>query len=87
MLIADKNKVMVHTFREGNKLANFFTNQVFFFTGSQRLTYTYIQDIPYEARGIINMDKAQLPNLKIRTYQNSQNNNTKDTKTSKQVQC
>ncbi|KAH0632756.1 hypothetical protein KY285_035433 [Solanum tuberosum] len=38
--------------------------------GTQRLTYSNFQDIPSEARGIINTEKAKLPSLRIRRYQN-----------------
>ncbi|WMV41937.1 hypothetical protein MTR67_035322 [Solanum verrucosum] len=70
MLMKDKEVTVEHTLREGNQLADFFTNDIFCFAGTQILTYSNIQDIPREARGIINTEKAKLPNLRIRRYQN-----------------
>lgn len=44
MLTPEKEVVVEHTLREGNKLANVFTNQIFYFTGTNRLTYSTLQD-------------------------------------------
>lgn len=59
-----------HTFREANKLADFFANLIFCFAGTQRLTYTPMQDIQREAKAIITMDRDQIPNLRIQNHQN-----------------
>lgn len=67
--------VVDHIYREGNKLADYFANLVFYFAGSQSLTYSSVQDIPREARTILNMDRNQVPNLRIRKYQNRDYNN------------
>ncbi|WMV25103.1 hypothetical protein MTR67_023354 [Solanum verrucosum] len=70
MLMKDKEVTVEHILREGNQLADFFTNHIFCFAGTQKLSYSNFQDIPSEARGIINTEKAKLPSLRIRRYQN-----------------
>ncbi|XP_060170520.1 uncharacterized protein LOC132601457 [Lycium barbarum] len=59
------NMVIVeHIYREGNGLADILTNYVFDFAGTQH--FHNFQDLPIKAKRLFNMDKAQIPNLKIR---------------------
>lgn len=44
-----------HSFREGNTLADFFTNLVFSFAGDFQINH--FQDIPSEGRKLLNLDK------------------------------
>lgn len=57
-------------FIEGNNLAYFLANHVFFFAGSQRLIFSSFQDLPKDAKVILNMEKTQIPNLRIKKLQN-----------------
>ncbi|WMV47399.1 hypothetical protein MTR67_040784 [Solanum verrucosum] len=61
---------IVHTLREGNKLTDFMANIVFSFAGTNSICYNDFQDLPSEAKTILNMDKSQIPNLRIRKFQN-----------------
>ncbi|KAG5620989.1 hypothetical protein H5410_006207 [Solanum commersonii] len=61
---------IVHTLREGNKLADFMSNIVFSFTSTNFTYYNNFQELPTEAKTILNMDKSQIPNLRIRRIQN-----------------
>lgn len=62
--------VVEHVYREGNKLADFLTNEFFSFGDVDSITYANIQELPRDARAILSMDTAQVPNLKIRKLQN-----------------
>lgn len=62
--------ILKHTFREGNKVADFIANRVFFFASIDRLTYSTFQELPKEAKALVNVDKMQVPNLRIRNMQN-----------------
>ncbi|WMV10913.1 hypothetical protein MTR67_004298 [Solanum verrucosum] len=61
---------IVHTLREGNKLADFMANIVFSFAGTYFIYYNNFQELPSEAKTILNMDKSQIPNMRIRRIQN-----------------
>uniref|UniRef100_A0A0V0GSI0 Putative ovule protein n=1 Tax=Solanum chacoense TaxID=4108 RepID=A0A0V0GSI0_SOLCH len=54
-----------HTLREGNNLADFVANIVIRVVGVVQF-YTSIS-LPTKGRCILNMDKAQVPSLRIRT--------------------
>lgn len=51
-----------HSLREGNTLADYFANLVFVFAGN--FQFNPFQDIPYEGRIIINLDKFGTPQLR-----------------------
>ncbi|XP_060202597.1 uncharacterized protein LOC132631015 [Lycium barbarum] len=53
-----------YIFREGNAVADFLTNLAFDFAGT--VQFHNLQELPSAARKLINMDKAQVPNLRIR---------------------
>ncbi|WMV09707.1 hypothetical protein MTR67_003092 [Solanum verrucosum] len=59
-----------HTLREGNKLADFMANIVFSFAGTELISYNTFQSLPSEAKALLNMDKRQIPNLRITMLQN-----------------
>ncbi|KAG5609525.1 hypothetical protein H5410_020806 [Solanum commersonii] len=46
----NRNVEEVHTFREGNKLADFLTNNVIHFAGIDTQRYFHIQELPQQAR-------------------------------------
>lgn len=48
---------VVHTRREGNKMTNFFANEVFCFVGYQNKEYTSLQDVTREGKAILELDK------------------------------
>ncbi|XP_049359182.1 uncharacterized protein LOC125823854 [Solanum verrucosum] len=62
--------VIEHTFREGNKVADFLANLVFSFEGTEIISFNTFQDLPKEAKTLLNMDKSQTPNLRIKQFQN-----------------
>ncbi|KAH0698739.1 hypothetical protein KY284_012954 [Solanum tuberosum] len=62
--------VVEHVYREGNKLADFLTNEVFSFGDADSIAYANIQELPRNARVILSMDTAQVPNLIKRKLQN-----------------
>uniref|UniRef100_A0A0V0H132 Putative ovule protein n=1 Tax=Solanum chacoense TaxID=4108 RepID=A0A0V0H132_SOLCH len=56
---------VIHTFREGNTVADALANEV---TDSQeKKEYHCFNELPANIRKCINIDKAQIPNLRIRT--------------------
>ncbi|XP_049388482.1 uncharacterized protein LOC125852843 [Solanum stenotomum] len=55
---------IIHNFREGNTVADSLANEVI---DTQYTTeYNNFQELPSYIRRLINMDKAQIPNLRIR---------------------
>ena len=56
---------VAHVLREGNSLADFFTNLVFDFTGTMQ--FHNFQEVPSIGIKIINMEKTQTPKIRIRT--------------------
>lgn len=54
-----------HTHGEGNQLANFIVNHAL--NNEGRLQFFTFADIPIQARKILNSDKSQIPNLRIKT--------------------
>ncbi|XP_060210626.1 uncharacterized protein LOC132637573 [Lycium barbarum] len=74
MLVDDIKRMMVdhtvsveHIHRDGNGLADFFTNFVFGFAGS--VQFHNFQELPSQAKRILNLEKRGIPNLRIRTIQ------------------
>lgn len=61
---------MEHTLKEGYKLAEFFTNQIFYFAGTNRLTYSTMHEVPNEAKNIIQKEKIKIPNFKLTKIRN-----------------
>lgn len=59
MLMLEKEVVVGHTLREGNMFANFFNNQLYFFVGTNELTYSALHEVPTKARGIIHIEKLK----------------------------
>lgn len=62
--------VIEHTFREGNKVAHFLANLAFSFASTEIISCNTFQDLPNEAKTLLNMDKVQTTNLKIKQLQN-----------------
>ncbi|WMV08575.1 hypothetical protein MTR67_001960 [Solanum verrucosum] len=53
---------VIHIFKEGNTLADFFTNLVFDFAGD--FQFNYFGEIPTTERMILNLDKAGTPHIR-----------------------
>ncbi|MCD7459576.1 hypothetical protein HAX54_041345 [Datura stramonium] len=74
----NENVMVQHIYREGNTLADYFANLVVHFVGTVK--YNTNQEVLAEGKKIIIMEKNQIPNLRIRQYQNKRgieiNNNT-----------
>ncbi|WMV09401.1 hypothetical protein MTR67_002786 [Solanum verrucosum] len=51
-----------HSFREGNTLADYFTNLVFDFAGNYQ--FNNFQEVPSQGRRLINLDKHNNPNIR-----------------------
>lgn len=58
------NVLFQHVMREGNKVADYLANLVFSFAGT--IIFHSFQELPSEGKALINMDKAQVPNLRVR---------------------
>ncbi|KAM3235236.1 hypothetical protein P3L10_015272 [Capsicum annuum] len=56
-----------HTYREGNGVADFIANRIFSFAGTDRLTYSTYQQLPKQAKALLNMDKFQVEIVKVCT--------------------
>jgi len=69
--LKDKEVVVTHIFREGNKMANFLTNYVFSFAGTNNIQLTSVEDLPGQAQAILHGDKQGTPNLRIKKCQNA----------------
>ncbi|XP_060211803.1 uncharacterized protein LOC132639368 [Lycium barbarum] len=68
-LIRGQTVKVDHIYREGNCLADFLANYVFDFPGTQQ--FNTFQELPSIARKLLNIDKAQIPNLRIRYASNT----------------
>lgn len=55
----DKVVELQHTWREGNKVADYFANLVFFFAGTESLIFHYIEQVPAQGRALISLDAEQ----------------------------
>ncbi|WMV58370.1 hypothetical protein MTR67_051755 [Solanum verrucosum] len=53
-----------HSLMEGNTLADFFANLVFHFASTYE--FNQFQEVPSEGKRIINLDKSNIPQLRIR---------------------
>lgn len=53
-----------HTFREGNNMANFFTNWCFNFTGTQRIS-TFLEP-PREVSSKLTLDKQKVQQMRLK---------------------
>lgn len=58
------NVLFQHVLREGNTVVDFLANLVLSFVGT--ITFQSFQELPSKGKALINMDKAQIPNLRIR---------------------
>lgn len=54
-----------HIFREGNQLADYLANEAA--NEDRTLTYNSFNQLPKQGRQIININKTQIPTIKIRT--------------------
>ncbi|KAH0646318.1 hypothetical protein KY284_034202 [Solanum tuberosum] len=62
---------LTHTFREGNCVADFLANEV---VESQSIKeYNTFQELPSSIRRHINLDKAQVPNIRFKTKNHNTN--------------
>lgn len=64
-LIKGVNVVVEHIFKEANKMRNFIANNVFYFAGIDSVIFPTFQILQREAKTLINVDKDQVPNLRI----------------------
>ncbi|XP_059315633.1 uncharacterized protein LOC132066321 [Lycium ferocissimum] len=67
---AEFNVIIQHVYREGNTLADFLTNLAFDFAGTQ--SFNSFAELPSAGKKILNLDKHQVPNLKIRNVKNAE---------------
>lgn len=62
-----ENVQIKHTLREGNQLGDFLTNKFVDFAGTNH--YYSFQDLPAGAKKILNSDKQQIANIRLRAIQ------------------
>ncbi|WMV51941.1 hypothetical protein MTR67_045326 [Solanum verrucosum] len=60
-----RNIQLIHTFREGNQLADHLANEAF--NHAVKVQYHNFNQLPCVARKILNMEKSQIPSLRIST--------------------
>lgn len=58
------NVIFRHVFREGNREADFIANIASYFAGTT--SFQSFHDLPNAGKTLINQDKAQMPNLRVR---------------------
>ncbi|XP_059315783.1 uncharacterized protein LOC132066495 [Lycium ferocissimum] len=66
-MMEDQRVTVEHIHREGNRLADILTNFVFDFAGT--VQFRNFQELPSQAKKILNLEKIGIPNLRIRTLQ------------------
>lgn len=54
-----------HIYREGNQLVDFIANQAI--NDKTTLVYTHFHQLPKRSKQILNIDKAQIPMLRLRS--------------------
>lgn len=65
-----KEMEVQHTLREGNKVANYFTNLIFSFAGTKNINFQFIQQVPKRGRALLVMDTNQVSYIRILKMQN-----------------
>lgn len=58
------NVIFQHVLREDNAVADYLANIVFF--GAGTISFQSFNDLPNAGKTLINQDKAQIPNLRVR---------------------
>lgn len=71
-LIRNRQVKVEHTVREGNQLADFFTNYNFLFVGTTVHKFNNFQEVPIQAKAIIQLEKSGIPNIRIKKMQNKE---------------
>lgn len=56
-LIKKVEVVLERTLGECNKVADFIDNKVFYFVGTESVSYSTFRQLPREAKALLNMDK------------------------------
>lgn len=69
--LENRDVTVVHTFREGNKLADFLTNLSSNFVGSYQIHFNNFRELPVYAKTILQMDKICIPNLRKKKGKNN----------------
>lgn len=59
-----------HVLREGNKVADFFTNLIFSFAGTESKIFQSFQEVSKEGKSLIIIDEKQVANIRITKCQN-----------------
>ncbi|WMV47051.1 hypothetical protein MTR67_040436 [Solanum verrucosum] len=62
-----------HVFREANQLADFIANTAI--NSEQKLIYQQFNQLPSQGKKILNIDKHQVPSVRIKTRRIYSNNN------------
>jgi len=61
---------VVHTFREGNRLADYLANHIVHFSCTNVNQFNNIQNLPQLARKIFTTKQRKIPNIRIKKMQN-----------------
>lgn len=69
-VMKDKEVEIKHIYREGNTLADFLTNHIFSFAGTKLIHFNSTQELPSQEIIILQLDKQNLLQLRVRKCQN-----------------
>lgn len=62
----NKDVTVLHTFREGNNLADYLTNMVVNFAGTNSIHFNHNNELPTQAKAILQLDKQGTLNIRIK---------------------
>ncbi|WMV08231.1 hypothetical protein MTR67_001616 [Solanum verrucosum] len=61
---------VVHTYREGNRLADYLANHIVHFVGTNVIQFNSTQELPQLARKILLTEQRKIPHIRIKKMQN-----------------
>lgn len=60
----------VHTYMEGNRLADYLANHIVHFAGTNVIQFNRTQELPQLAREILLTEQRKIPHIRIKKMQN-----------------
>lgn len=68
----NKDVTVLHTFRIGNKFAYYLTNMVVNFACTNSIHFNHNNELPAQAKAILQLDKQGTPNIRIKKCKNTE---------------